>query len=120
MRRPALAFLKWLLGLAVVGGLLAGAYLAHEAGVARRAAEKDEPPPRRAAAGVIKLGAEFAESHGLADEPARATVWAKQVPAYGRVVTNPKATSEVRAAFAGTLRAAPDRPWPGLGTRVTA
>jgi hypothetical protein len=118
--RPVLTVLKWPLGLAALGGLLAGVYLVHEASLARRAAEADEPPPKRAAAGVIKLGAEFAASHGLADEPARATQWARRVPAYGRVVPNPRAASEVRSAFPGTLRAAPDRPWPGLGTRVQA
>ena len=118
--RPVLRVLKWPLGLASLGGLLAGAYLVHEASAARREAQKEEPPPKRASAGVIKLGAEFAESHGLADEPARAAEWAKRVPAYGRVVPNPRAASEVRSAFAGTLRPAPDRPWPGLGTGVKA
>src|SRR5438270_13425920 len=57
---------------------------------------------------VVKLGAKLAESHGIKDEPALAVTWAKRVPAYGRVVPNPRATSDVRAAFAGTVRAGPD------------
>ncbi|MFO0802828.1 MAG: hypothetical protein U0791_06860 [Gemmataceae bacterium] len=110
----------WPLGLAAIGGLLAGVYLLHEASVERREAEADEPPLKRASVGVIKLGAQFAESHGIADEPASATQWAPRAPAYGRVVPNPKTTSEVRSAFAGTLRTERDHAWPGLGTRVTA
>jgi hypothetical protein len=38
---------------------------------------------------------------------------------YGRVVPNPRATAEVRAAFAGTLRARPGA-WPALGAWATA
>ena len=62
----------------------------------RRALDSAEPP-KRAANKVIKLGAEFARSHGLQDEPAQAVVWAKRVPAYGRVVPNPRAQAEAHA-----------------------
>src|SRR5205085_1572927 len=46
--------------------------------------------------------------------------WEKRAAAYGRVVPNPRAAAEVRAAFAGVLRADPDHGWPTLGARVKA
>jgi hypothetical protein len=120
--RRVFSFLVWLLGLALVAGLLAGVYAVREAVVARREAEtkEDEPPPKRAANAVIKLGAEFAESQGIKDEPAVAVTWERKATAFGRVVPNPRGTAEIRAAFAGTIRAAPDKGWPTLGGRVRA
>jgi len=46
--------------------------------------------------------------------------WQQRTPVYGRVVPNPLATAELRSAFAGTLRAAPDSAWPAPGRRVRA
>src|SRR5207253_79927 len=69
---------------------------------------------------VVKLGAELAESLGLKDDRARATTWHETVPVYGRVVPNPRVTTEVRAAFAGTLRAAAESDWPAPAERVRA
>ncbi len=120
--RRVFSLLVWAVGLALVAGLLAGVYAVREAVVARRAAEAqdDAPPPKRAANAVIKLGAEFAESQGIRDEPAVAVLWERRATALGRVVPNPRGTVEVRAAFAGTLRAAPGAAWPTLGGRVRA
>lgn len=119
--RPVLSLFKWLLALGAVGGVLWAAYLVHDRSRSQRAEEADPAEaPKRAANKVIKLGAELAESHGLTDEPAAAIDWAKRVPAYGRVVPNPRATTELRAALAGTLRVAPDGSWPTLGTAVKA
>ena len=74
MRRRFLwSLLKWPATLLVLGGLLVAAYLVHEAVKAERAAEAGGDKvdaPRRAANGVVKLGAELAESQGLKDEPA--------------------------------------------------
>jgi hypothetical protein len=56
----------------------------------------------------------------LKDEPARAVRWEKRLPAYGRLVPNPRAAAEVRVAFAGTLRADPGGGWPAPGARVNA
>jgi hypothetical protein len=115
--------LKWTLSLAALAGLLAGAYLVQERARRQReaqAAADTAAPPKRAANKVIKLGAQFAESHGLKDEPAQSVRWEKRAAAYGRVVPNPRATAEVRVAFAGTLRAVPDGAWPALGMRVKA
>jgi hypothetical protein len=116
-----LTVLVWPVGLALVAGLLAGVYAIRESVVARRAAEAkdDAPAPKRAANAVIKLGAEFAESQGIKDEPAGAVIWERRAPAFGRIVPNPRCTAEIRAAFAGTLRAAPTG-WPALGGRVRA
>jgi cobalt-zinc-cadmium efflux system membrane fusion protein len=78
------------------------------------------PGLKKAANKVIKLGAQFAASHGIADEPAKAASWARRASAYGRVVPNPRAVVEVRAPFAGTLRPDPQGDWPTLGSRVKA
>jgi biotin carboxyl carrier protein len=120
--RRVLSLLLWPVGLALVAGLIAGAYAVRESVVARRAAEAkdDEPPPKRAANAIIKLGAEFAEAQGIKDEPAVAVAWERRATAFGRVVPNPRGTAEIRAAFAGTVRTAPDKGWPALGARVGA
>jgi multidrug efflux pump subunit AcrA (membrane-fusion protein) len=117
--RPSL--LKWPLALLALAGLVAAAYTVND--WRRRAAEaegEEAAAPKRAANGVIKLGAELAESHGITDEPARPLLWYPRVPAYGRVVPNPRASAEVRAPFAGTLRADRHNPWPAPGRAVKA
>lgn len=122
MRLPVLlSLLKWPLALLVLGGLLAAAYLVHDAIKGARAAEAGGDKvdvPRRAANSVVKLGAELAESHGIKDAAAVDIAWYPQVPVYGRVVPNPQATAELRSPFAGTLRADPDAPWPMPGRWV--
>src|SRR2546426_798919 len=103
MRLHLFRLLKWTFALAALGGLLALAYLVREQLRDRRAAEAaaDAEVPKRAANQVIKLGAALAESHGIEDEPAQASSWARRVAAYGRVVPNPRSVAEVRVAFAG-------------------
>jgi multidrug efflux pump subunit AcrA (membrane-fusion protein) len=110
----------WVVALAVLAALVTLAFLVREQVRARLATEAADlaEVPKRAANKVIKLGAEFAASHGIADEPSRPTTWAKRATAYGRVVPNPRAASEIHVAFAGTLRPDPARRWPTLGTRV--
>lgn len=122
MRRTLVRLAVWILALAGLAAMLALAWVAREWVREHREAEEagEEPPPRRAANRMVKLGARLAESHGLADEPAQAVAWAARVAVYGRVVANPKATAEVRAPLAGTLRADAERGWPGLGTRAAA
>ncbi len=112
---------RWALGLAFLAGILAAVHLARERARALRDAEAvPTQPPRRAANKVIKLGAQLAASHGIADEPAQAVAWAPRVAAYGRVVPHPRGVGEVRAPFAGTLRAGPGDAWPSLGRPVQA
>src|SRR5947209_5129864 len=109
--RPLPSMLKWLAVLVVLGLLLASAYTVNTLMRSQHAAEAKEDTvrrPKRAENGVVKLGAELAESHEIKDEPAQATSWSRQVPAYGRVVSNPQATAEVRSPFAGTLQADPN------------
>jgi cobalt-zinc-cadmium efflux system membrane fusion protein len=100
-----------------VAGAVALAYVVH---VLMQHEEADEGVPNRAANGVVKLGAELAESHGIKDEPAETWSWQPRVAVYGRVVPNPQAAAEVRSPFAGTLRADPDTPWPTPGRPVKA
>jgi hypothetical protein len=119
--RPVLSVLAWPLVLIALAGFWALAYQIHNHIRHQRTAEAgDSAPPKRAANAIIKLGAALAESHGLTDEAARAVQWTKRVAAYGRVVPNPRGLSEVRVAFAGTLRSTSDTPWPLLGARVKA
>lgn len=68
----------------------------------------------------VELEDEAAERLGVAVEPALGVEWSPRVTVYGRVVPNARATAEVRAAFAGVLRAAPDAPWPTPGQRIAA
>jgi cobalt-zinc-cadmium efflux system membrane fusion protein len=123
-----LSLLKWPVTLAALACLFGLAHLAHEEAREERArearaekGEADEDEGRKEAReGVVKLTAEQVEKAGLKDGPARKVTWRERVVAYGRVVPNPRATGEVRAAFAGTLRAGADA-WQGLlGKRVRA
>jgi hypothetical protein len=113
--------IKWPVAGAALACLLGAAFLVND--WMKRAREKEaekieqrEPP----ANGIVKLGKELAESHGIEDEPAQSTVWYQRVTVYGRVVPNPQATLEIRSPFAGTLRADPDHPWPTTGRLVRA
>jgi hypothetical protein len=112
--------LLWAVGLVLLGAVLGGVHLVHlrmQAERAREGGDKVESP-KRAKAGVIELDREDAERYGLTEERARAVEWYEQVPVYGRVVPNPRATVEVRSPFAGTLRPAPASSWPALGKPV--
>src|SRR5438552_545838 len=116
------SMVKWATALALLGGLLAAGYVVHRRVVAGREAEAGESvdTPRRAQNNVVKLGARLAESYGVKDIPAEPARWEARVTVYGRVVPNPRAVTEVRAPFAGTLRPDPDEAWPSLGSRVRA
>lgn len=122
MRRVLVLF-KWLIALGLVGGLLFAAYLVNGLMRAERAAEGEEErieAPPRVADGVVKLGTELAESSGLAEAPARVAEWTERVPVYGQVVDNPGAATDLRSPFGGTLREAPDSPWPAPGRWIRA
>ncbi|HLJ95636.1 MAG TPA: hypothetical protein VKU02_20840 [Gemmataceae bacterium] len=115
-------FIRWTVVLALLSGLLALLYalqgsLSERSGPDVGAAAQDE---RRAANNIVKLGTELAESFGLKEAAAQSVEWQPRVVAYGRVVPNPRAMAEVRAPFAGTLRAAANSPWPALGGHVEA
>jgi hypothetical protein len=121
--RLLVRLLTWPLVAALLGAGFFGAYKVHQLVQAERAAEAagdkvDVPKRVEPGAPVVKLGAELADSLGLKDEPARAVTWQESVPVFGRVVPNPRAASEVRAAFAGTLRAAPGHNWPAPACAV--
>jgi hypothetical protein len=120
--RILLAALKWSVALASLGGLFYLAYTVHATMQHERGAEatdENSEALKRFAQGRIKLGAELARSHGLEAKAAQAVSWAERVPVYGRVVPNLRASSELRAAFAGTLRAG-ETPWPLPGSWVQA
>lgn len=113
--------MKWALSLSLLGGLVFGLYLAHVKIKAERDSEEGEARRRAPAQGprsFVSLEEDEAERYGLKTEKARSVRWYPRVPAYGRVVPNPQATTEVRSPFAGTLRSAPDISWPALGQQV--
>src|SRR5262249_8601270 len=111
----------WLVALAGLGAVLAAVQLVHERVRNELAAQasSDKPTPIPVQYGIVKLGVKEAERSGLKyDLPAQAISWKERQAVYGQVVPNPRATVEVRTAFAGTLRTAPDVPWPMLGERL--
>jgi hypothetical protein len=117
LRRIRLLF-KWVVALGLIGGLLSVAYWINVQMQSERVREGEEDrvqSPRRTRDGVVELGTEEARRYGLAEAPARALPWTERVPVYGQVVANPRAVVEVRSPFSGTLRAAPDTPWPAPG-----
>lgn len=120
--RTILQVLKWCLALVFLGGLFTAAYWVNREMQAERLREGGEEveSPRRAKDGVIVLAADDATRIGLKEEPARAISWAERIAIYGEVVPNPKAVTEVRSPFAGTLRADPDTPWPAPGQWMRA
>ena len=121
MRRFLVNVFTWLAALGGVAVLLGLAYAWHERNGEQRAEEANPAEaPKRAANKIIKLGAELADSHGLADEPAVSVEWSKRLPAYGRVAANPRFNAEIRVPFAGTLRAHSGREWPALGSKIKA
>jgi hypothetical protein len=122
MRAWAWELLKWATALAVLAGLGVGAWLVNGRMRAEARSEADavEAERRTQPGGIVKFSPDSVESHGIVDEPARTVVWRPRVTAYGRLVVNPRAAVELRAPFAGTLRAAPDGGWPSLGRRVRA
>src|SRR5690349_13876822 len=67
----------------------------------------------------IKLGAKLAELYGIKTEAALGRTWQPRLPVFGRVVPNAFATSELRAPFAGTVRAA-GKGWPEMGRFLQA
>src|SRR5262245_3175740 len=115
-RLSALAL--WLGALAVLGNLFALAFLVH--GEHKRQREQAAVPPapaERPKPGEVILPTRQADSY-LVEEVRFEKPWVEPLTVYGRVVPNPAATFELRAAFAGTVRAA--GPWPGPGKTVAA
>jgi hypothetical protein len=114
--RLVVTVVKWAAALTFLAGLLVLAFVIRSQFSDRGAVES----PRRVQNNVIKLGAQLADSYGVKDAPAESAQWHKRITVYGRVVPNARATKEVRAPFAGTLRPGPNGSWPALGNRVTA
>jgi hypothetical protein len=115
------ALIKWIATVGLIGGLFYLAYQVNGEMQAERAREGSGDKvqsPRRAKDGVVGLGVENADRYGLEEESARAISWSERVPVYGQMVSNPRATVELRSPFAGTLRAASDGDWPKPGRWV--
>ncbi len=116
--RPLFVLLKWAGVLGILGSLIVGGYLIHKemrAEREREASGEKVQSPRRSRDGVVDFDKENAERYGLEETTARAVQWDEQVPVYGRVVPNPRATTEIRSPFAGTLRSDSAANWPAPG-----
>ena len=89
---------------------------------AERAAEAGEgkPPSLIDSAGGIKLSIKQVQANNIEVEEAKACDWVPKVPIFGRVVPNPQATVEIRAAFAGRLIVAKGSDWPKFANDVKA
>jgi multidrug efflux pump subunit AcrA (membrane-fusion protein) len=121
-RRIALP-LRWLIVPAVLAGLVLLAYAVHSHMVQQRLAEAGGDrvvSPVMIEKRKIHLGQSQAELNGIKETPAEKVSWTERVTAYGLVVPNPRATVEIRAPFAGTLKAEPGVDWPAPGQRVKA
>jgi hypothetical protein len=121
-----IVLVKWPLTLAVLGCLLGLGYLVHREAREERAEEArrergddEDDKVRQPAESIIKLRADQVASLDLKDASARLVQWQPHTVVFGRVVPNPRATGEARAAHAGTLRPA-GGPWPALGDTVRA
>jgi hypothetical protein len=110
--------IKWTITLLVGGLLLGSAWLTYGLVTARRAAETVEVK-KKLEGGRIKLSAKEAELN-LQVEKVKDIEWVPKLAVYGRVVSNPSATTEVRAAFAGRLRRANGNRWPTIAGHVKA
>ena len=118
---------KWLATLALVGGILTGAYFINAGRQSERDRETGETKKKspsstkeddgRGTGATVSLAADAAERLGLKVEPAVSVEWIEQVAVYGQVIPNPRATTEIRVPFAGVLRAE-GTAWPRLGERV--
>jgi multidrug efflux pump subunit AcrA (membrane-fusion protein) len=117
--RFVFTLLKWIAVFAALGVVLLLVFLLHNRS-GEMQADVSAENPRRVQNNVVKLGAALAESYGLKDALAEPARWHQNLTVYGRVVPNPRATTEVRAPFAGTLRPGPKGSWPALGSRVKA
>jgi hypothetical protein len=111
------SLLPWLITLPLLGGLLALAYWVHAEIRKERETKGDqvETPKFTLGPGELRLPLKVAEAAAITWEAIKtADPWSEPVVAYGRVVPNPLATIEIRAAFAGTLRwVRADAPAPG-------
>jgi hypothetical protein len=104
---------KWVLTLAILVVVLGAAYFVREQLQSRSAAPSDQNLRQPIKDGVIILRPKDAEWLACKAEVAKEIDWVPRVPVYGRVLPNPRGTTEVRAAFAGRLRLAGAGKWAG-------
>lgn len=120
MRPLPPTLLRWLATLGILTALLAAAYWLHRA----QQSEADEeagtlkPPVRATSGGLVKLSKSERDEYDWKLVQPRKRRWTPLLAVHGRVIPNPQTTLEVRAAFAGTVRALPEAGWPTLGSRV--
>jgi hypothetical protein len=108
--------LKWALALLATGALVVGAFLARDL-ISEAQPAIGESINKKLEGGRIKLSAKEADLNTQVDK-VKEIDWLPKVAVYGRVVSNPDATTEVRAAFAGRLRSVDGANWPTIAAHV--
>ena len=111
--------LKWTLALLGCGALLAVILWARNLVNGERGADIGLIGNKKLEGGRIKLSAKEADL-SIQVEKVKEIDGLPKVPVYGRVVNNPGATTEVRAAFAGRLRGAESTKWPTIAAHVNS
>jgi len=124
MRHPLTTLLLCLAAAAILGNLgVLAVHINHK----MREERKEESDDRVKTLSLVKrddgrkivtLNPELAKKYGVQTQPARPCTWHERVLVYGRVVSNPRATYEVRAPFAGIVQAADKGEWPTVGETV--
>jgi len=109
-------FTKWMFTLAVCAVIVAGALFAIKLLAPQQTAELAEVK-KKLEGGRVKLTAKEAELH-IQTAKVKDIDWLAKYPVYGRVITNPSATIEVRTSFAGRLRQTSGGKWPALAAQV--
>lgn len=110
---------KWVVPLCVLSGAAYGLKLLHDE--ARETGEEESEQAKAVSeAGTEAIGVDEKQAQrlGLRVTHAKGVEWVPRVMVYGRVVPNPLATTEIRAAFAGIVRSAGDASWPAPGQHV--
>jgi hypothetical protein len=115
--------LKWIIGIILAGGAIAGLSFAFIEGREEIDREREREAPIKIAPRisrtpegvVVTIDRETQQRMGLETaEAARETVH-PEVEAYGRVQEDPDASFVVRAAVSGIVRSAQGRSWPAIG-----
>jgi hypothetical protein len=122
MRSFNMAIVRWVLSLAILAILIGAAFFIHHLNRSEQSEKEKEAIPRAKEPGgggyEVWFKEALAKTYDWKEVPLAEENWVPVVPVFGRVIINPRTTVEVRAPFAGTIRA--DNGWPLLaGTLET-
>jgi hypothetical protein len=112
--------LKWGLAMCVLCGATYGLIRSQRSHPVDANDEESQIPVSETAFGdgTVELEEAAAKRLGIHVESAREVQWTRTFRVYGRVVPNPRATTEIHAATTGKIRAA-EMSWPTLGQHLS-